>query len=394
MKYLKSLTLILLIASMTACGGTTIAEDPEVTYPSILSFVDANGTDLLTTNAGINPTELTITFADDVDMDSSTVTEDNITLECVIPDGNDLSQPTYEIAGSGNEYTLSIPVNAWKYALLDCTVTFSPDISSTSISTGKATGLPEELSYTFTNGCALSDDFNADSKSCWNNVDMSDIASVLVTTVWSDIDSLFGSGGFFSLDVSYGIIDVSSATAATAFSVGAISKDILLDSNVFSIVTHFSNVAGCSDYSNGCNSYVVLTNDINDTYNASPLPGTTKPTHIAVGIQGIYCVVQYMTTGVNSLAIKDCSTLNDDVYVRADIESGVVSFSYSEDGVTYFELDELVAGEGGTVPFPATVDFASAGIVYLQYQAVNMKAQTMIIFEDFEVTGVTSETQY
>ena len=158
-------------------GGTSTdlpsGEDGEVliTSPKVVSLKDASGKSIdLMGSTAIFPTSFTLTF--DRAMDEESVTASgNITLNCNdMPPG--VAQPTITVELSdeeGKEFTVTVE-DAYKYQLKTCALTVSQDVAAAAnaqASASKAQSLNEDVSFTFTNACSVSDDFNAVSQGCW-----------------------------------------------------------------------------------------------------------------------------------------------------------------------------------------------------------------------------------
>lgn len=149
---------VLFAAIVAGCGGGGSGG----AAPVINSITDGAGNAVAVSGTtGVFPTQFTVTFDQAMD-DASVTTAGNITAVC----GGLTANLTVTAGGTAGVY-LVVPENAWKAALLECTVTFSPNIKSVG-----GTPLASAATYTFTNACAVSDDFNAQSisdeaGSCW-----------------------------------------------------------------------------------------------------------------------------------------------------------------------------------------------------------------------------------
>jgi hypothetical protein len=154
-------------------GGTgadlPAGEDGEVllAIPKVVSLTDASGNSIdLMGSTGVFPTSFTLTFDRAVD-----VCDGCISLNCPdLPEG--VGQPDFTVQSSdeeGKEYTVTVE-DAYKYQLKTCALTISEDVAAAAnaqASAGKALTLGQDVSFTFTNACAVSDDFNAVSQGCW-----------------------------------------------------------------------------------------------------------------------------------------------------------------------------------------------------------------------------------
>jgi hypothetical protein len=128
--------------------------------PTITEIQDAKGV-IEDGDTGVFPTSFKITF--DKAMDIDTITEaGNVLIEC-----GDMGEPVATAVLDDTNEVLTVTVeDAYRYQLLECEVTFTAEIKDLD---GNAM---EETKYTFTNACAVSDDFNAPSGfdgdgSCW-----------------------------------------------------------------------------------------------------------------------------------------------------------------------------------------------------------------------------------
>ena len=164
------------VFALYCCGGggggtgadLPSGEDGEVliSLPKVVSLKDASGNSIdLMGSTGVFPTSFTLTFDRGVD-----VCRGCISLEC--PDLPEGVAPTITVEASdeeGKEYTVTV-VDAYKYQLKTCVLTVSQDVTAAAnaqASATKAQSLNEDVSFTFTNACAVSDDFNAVSQDCW-----------------------------------------------------------------------------------------------------------------------------------------------------------------------------------------------------------------------------------
>jgi hypothetical protein len=153
-------------------GGGGGSGPTNITGVSSVVISDASGSpislDASNLVENVNPSSLTIEFSEDV-TERTVTAEGNITITCNLPNGSDFPQPEITVEASevtSNTYVISM-TDAYKYQLLVCTLAFSTAIEK---SDGDSL-LSEVGEYTFKVGCALSDDFNADtvsgSDACW-----------------------------------------------------------------------------------------------------------------------------------------------------------------------------------------------------------------------------------
>ena len=221
---MKKMFSVLFISSVLfiaiGCGGgiesstggvPTSGGDGTVTnVTGITSVTTPNASGVLTTlDSGnpatdIDPSSISIQFSSSV-RDASVIAEGGVTVSCDIPVGNVvLAQPEIDVTAATAEKTFTVTMtDAYKYQLLKCILTLTTAIQDPNW----AQYLKEAVEYTFTNGCAISDDFNVDSiidNSCWqHNAEVGSFNS-LISAV---------STGFFGVDAVNSVFDVNLATS-------------------------------------------------------------------------------------------------------------------------------------------------------------------------------------
>ena len=225
--------IIISLIALASCGSSGTTDSTSA--PTITSLTDANSQTIESTGStGIWPSSFTATFSDTID--ATSFTTDNITMTCDLPDGSTVDQPTILIGEDTcvmEACTFSIE-DAWKYALLDCTLTFTTGIS-TSVSRGKSTAFEENEIFTFTNACAVNDDFNADSESCWPTIYIPSDTG-LVETDWATLNAI----GYFTFNTTGSSFDFAPSGAAMA----GISKEVVTGTDGFSATIHLKNPSG------------------------------------------------------------------------------------------------------------------------------------------------------
>ena len=146
-KIITTSYIVISLIALASCGSSGTTGDTSA--PTISSLTDANSQTVESTGStGIWPSTFTVTFSDTID--ATSFTSDNVTMNCTLPEGSEVDQPTITIGEDAyvlEACTFSVE-NAWKYALLDCTLTFSTGIS-TSISGEKSAALEDDATYTF-----------------------------------------------------------------------------------------------------------------------------------------------------------------------------------------------------------------------------------------------------
>lgn len=311
--------LIFTFLVLYGCGSGTEGGTPEFRLESI---TDASGNSVTDDATGINPRSFTLLFSQDID--STICSADDVTASCRYGE-NDPLTPSFSVAVSeSNSKACIVTVDEpWKYALMTCTVTYSSEVSS-NISP-KAT-ISESLR--FTNGCAINDDFNADSRSCW------DVAAN--STPSDDIDIL----------ITDGIVEIDTANSDLILSSNPGAKEDLeaygLEKAVSNVPSEIEiliniNVGESSTFNDeeGCGLIFSNSIDAGDTTQTVFLVGMSRLGEITKA-----CSIAFIDSGAFSAVAEDCSSY-DEVYVKLTADSDSLTAEWSSDGVNYNEFDGI-----------------------------------------------------
>lgn len=144
-------------SSDSSSGTSSAAPKVSVVKDAKNSTMASSGT------TGIFPTTLNVTFSKALD-DSSATTSGNMTLTCTDGNGTSLS-PTISVAAStstANTYVVTV-TDPWRFALMNCILTVT-----TGVKNSNGTALASAATYSFTNACAINDDFMTNSQDCWS----------------------------------------------------------------------------------------------------------------------------------------------------------------------------------------------------------------------------------
>jgi len=286
---------------------------------------DADGHDLSSTTTGINPSILTVTFGRTIsDTDAAA---DAISMSC-----GDMS-PTLDVSCADTTCSVSVE-DAWRYAMMDCTLTV-----------GTEAGLSEAASYTFTNKCALSDDFNADTHTCWG---ASTLAGDEEWTTWDELLNVFtfdSSNSTLNFDVSGGATD----------SEGGFMKSISIapDVSELGIIVHIASVSGMDTEGVDKPGDGVAAIIFDSGFSTSLIVGM-----FAQGSGRVCSIIMGDGSGSSTLT-ADCSA-SGEYYVKFYISSdGTEEFQYSTDGINYSNLS---LNDGDSAISPASEILAEANI--------------------------------
>lgn len=337
--------------------------------PTVTSVTDANGEVIAASGtAGVFPTSFDIAFSTAMD-DTSVTTAGNVSMSCVYGE-NDVLTPTVAVAASEsaeNTYTVTV-AEAYKYALMTCTLTVSTNVKNSG-----GTALASAAAYEFTNACAVGDDFNADSQTCWPTVyDQSD---------WTTWETLLANALTFNTTNS--TLDVSNAAAN--YTIG-VYKEAAVDSSGFEIVTHFAEgtVLGANDY---------VYAQLNDTTDQSG-------EYLTVGLYNdgtdTNCLIMYDNgSGQGDIrATHKCSSFATP-YIKVAVDTEKWTMQHSEDGVTWTDYTEEETGQANPYAWPtsSTSFLSSFGTPYLWVYVIG-GSDTAAKLDSVAVSGITVSGQY
>ena len=357
--------------------------DPSITNEPAMSVKDASDNTIDSSGTtGVNFTSFEITFPAAMNQDSVT-TAGNITVTC--EDIADENQPSVAVVLSsddaddglvGNEFTVtnsSPSRTVAEYQLLNCTLTLNTDITRSS-----GTALPEALTYQFTNGCAMSDYFNIDSRSCWT-LSNPNIGGTVLSS-WDDISSVL------NINVEDETIDYSATSEEVVnyLDITLRKESVSVSESGFEMVISLT-----TNSSFGTAEYVSIVLSNPDTYN-----------YAAVGISGlgndVDCFVRFSDHGDQFMATAshNCSLFND-IYVKLTATPDSWTMSYSSDGINYTEFTNgEITEEDASVPTSST-DFLSGStelLFYLYFRNVSGSASATVY--QVVVSGISSSTHF
>ena len=349
-KHFKILT-ILIIASLFGlyhCAGgidlDLLMGEEEVVSP-VLLLEDPAGVALLTSGTeGVDPTSLRIAFREPVDM-----CEGCIALTCDdLPYG--VAQPTITVEQTdeeGKEYTITT-ADAYKYQLKVCTLTISEEVlgSSTSsnaaASAAKAAILREDVSFTFKCGCAVNDDFNADSHSCYT-VDTQEQMGYSFDTTWWNWEWILDEEVIaFNKDAGVMIYDDTLYEDNVYYDVAnnyrklAFGKTVEISEEGFDITIHFRSASGFSG-----------TEDAAD-YAAVSIYGTPAYLSYGIGATNVddmqYCTAMWFDLSVPehpAIYAEGTECGSGEHYIRLIYTGDSVTAEHSADGESWSTLEQL-----------------------------------------------------
>jgi len=359
--------LLLFIAACSSSGGTT-----DVT---ITSVTDADGDAIETTGTtGVNPTYIDVALSGE-----ATLEDADITYAC-----GDFTPTISSIEETDTANTYRITVEeAWRYALLECTVTIGSTASASIV--GKSI---EEASYVFTNSCAVSDDFNADSQECWPTMYIFDGEGGFSETTWTNLIDTLGVLTFNTADGSLDFINATDEIFA-GFPVKAIS---VTDSG-FSVVWRGTNITGFdTDFAGGGGAragtlYIGESEtELGDEVGSYFMFGLIYNAAVEdVPVCGVF----YSAAGEEAVSLDpDCSDPTKDYHIRLVVDdTGTVTAQYKESADA-----EYADFPGGVGEFPTITDFS----VFKYMRPVYMSGSTgdAVSIESIVTTGIAVEGQY
>lgn len=333
-----------IVGVQDASGTTFSTVEAEFTTAAqstsgITSVTDAAGKYLGETGSvGVNPSSFAITF-------SSTFTA-NIALTC-----GSLT-PTTAVAVVGNIHTVTV-TDAWQYANMSCSLAIT------------GTGFTNKT-YTFTNGCAVNDDFNGDSQACWP-VDGIWLSGTTMT--WANLLS----NGLLAFDTSNSYLTVN-FTGDAGESLNLRKTVSSLDNSVFEIEIYFPSV---SNFTNGALTQIqVFITDTTNWY----MTGIRGD-----GVQSCYA---YADNGAAQSAYSTPCPSGAGYYLK---------LARAADG-TFTRQYRTVAGAYAELTFdPASAawpDITFAGTIYFGIRTGGANGNEQAQIGHVQTTGITVSGQY
>lgn len=304
--------------AITAAAITFVSESDAF---GVALVTDEAGKPLLQSGStGAFPSSYTIFFTD-----TPGDTNDLINIACDLPSGSTLAQPTHDTTLNNSSITLSIE-DAYKYQLLDCTLMLDASLPS-----GSGATLGSDVAYSFTNACAVSDDFNAESTACW---EVMTGGAPVENPTWSTWPDLLANA--LTFDTANSTLKYSNGTNSDF----AIYKTAHFSPSGFSLTLNVTPVATPERASD----LLVVSAGTFDTEFVTFTIGMIHETG------QLKCRVEYIRNfgGVaeNANYATPCP-LGEELYsIQLDVSSASALAQYSSDGVTYAALP---ASEG-TLP--------------------------------------------
>lgn len=369
-KDLKLMLLAVLAFVVVGCGGSS--SSTTTTAPTISAFKDAQSATIAATeSAGVYPSQFSVTFDQAMD-DASVTTAGNVTMTC-----GSLT-PTFTVAALvGTAYTYGITVtDSWKYALLSCTITFTTNVKSSD-----GTALAAAAAYTFTNACAVNDDFNIQSMfnttgtNCWTYVGPG-----------SDTKMTEAEGSAaVTWDTTNSMLDINMTSSPTNKQLIE-EKIVRISEDGFSAEMTFSDVSGFNSES-ASTVGIVLTDSLSaaTAYIITALEGS---------VDGATCSVMFIDTssGFNMLAraSASCAAANTTYKLKLSVDASIVATVQYKVGDAEYQ----------NIPLTVTSDYSAVAQAvigtekYAMFTLYHRDTNDIVSVDAVEFTGVTSSTQY
>ncbi len=353
-------------AGFIGCGGSGGGGGGET--PTITSIKDARGEEIADGETGVFPTSFTITF--DAEMDIDTITaEGSVLIEC-----GDMGEPALVPTLDGTKKILTATMDdAYKYQLIECKVTFTNKIKSLD---GKAIA---ETEYTFTNACAVSDDFNAvtgfdtPAGSCWKIENIEGLIESSFPT-WNELlDSDEGWASFDAANSSFNTSTENIAAPAEALQeIITKTAEVNSDDNLMGFEFKLSNIQGfCDGDDGGAGVMLIVGENIFAAY-----------VRLQLGVRK--CMFYAVTDGEHETSI-DCTDQEEVRFVVSmdtDKKTWESHKVVLQDGTsTNFNMT------GIAVPDIGSEDDIKAGIYLQQRTGTNNADFDYIIFDGLTVDG-------
>ncbi len=355
------------LSGLTDANNKTIADASKTftTAAALAATTVKDGADVeIAPTGSINvwPTTFTTTFSKAIE--PTTFTDENVTLSCTLPAGNTTPQPSLAIGTSpctDTACTFSVE-DAWRFALLHCTLTLTTGIEATD-----GTTLTSNATYKFLNACAVNDDFNAISSACWTNV-YTGLPPIL--SDWASIDEL----------ETFNLASSSFDFATSGNKLAAASKPVTVSADGLTMIYRLDSVSGIDTTGDGG-----YASRVGTLFNVGSNPNSSGTSLFAGVINESdtqSCIVA-INNGASS-ATASCPTGHTyDIKAVVDA-SGTVTGFYQTDGDGYVAL----TGSLSTLVNPES---------YTHLMWLNLKttpAAAAAAAGSIYTEGVTSETQY
>ncbi|MBT3181577.1 MAG: hypothetical protein HN337_03595 [Deltaproteobacteria bacterium] len=336
--------------------------------PSISLLLDSKGKAVdISGSTDVMSGSYTIVYSESMD-DATAALAGNYVFSCL---NEEFSPDSIDVIASGRVYRTNSDID-W-YCQLNNT-----DLSISGVVSAGGVGIPT-ASYTYTVGCAISDDFQADSHSCYKIPDI----SAVTWTMWDDLLA-----NVLTFDTANDALVYEQSSAVVA-----IYKDISIDASGFEVSFYGELISGVPDLD------VQFMLVISDTMDLGTLmDGNALGKAMFIGFEydsknskWICNNVYIEDDNVNHNKV-DCSTADNGTF-RINLSTSGASYQYSLDlGETYsdFPADPL---------FPVTItdfldDFGENAylVMLVSYEGtVEIQGDVQQIRA---LSGISSDTQY
>lgn len=365
--YTICLTADILYATGTAITPMVITFVSESDTFGVTLVLDGAGKPVLASGTtGVDPASFTIYLTNEPGN-----TEGFLTFWCDPHPATAPSEPSLEVTVLNSSITLSIE-DAYQYQLLDCALTLRAGFPNVSGNT-----LGSDVSYSFVNDCAASDDFNADSQSCWT------VQSEAVT--WTSWDALLN-GGILAFDALNSELDYANTLAGVTGAV--LSKEVAVDPQGFEITLETNSLTNFDDTgtpSGPADSATVSMGSSGNLFGNEFL-------NVGFGydfFDAPLCFICYTQDGGATIALAagDCiRCATERCQIRLTVSDRQISGSYAIGGGVF---QSMVMRQGA---FPTDDDFTD--LVSLSFGVIDNGADNRAAIDAIIVTGITVSRQY
>ncbi|MBT3182108.1 MAG: hypothetical protein HN337_06350 [Deltaproteobacteria bacterium] len=368
--YTACLTSEILKATGEAITPVAITFVTEAGEFAIAGVLDGRGVPISTSSTtGVDFNSITIMFTEVPSGDA-----DSTDLRC---DEAGSGEIAYDAEISGSRFILTA-TDAYRYQLMNCTLTIASGVTNPD-----GDSLAGDAAYSFTNGCAVNDDFNVDSQSCWY------VAPDTDNSPWATWDELLAN--VLTFDTSSGAISFSDASTSSDLDI-VLEKTVNVDSTGFSLELFINNATGVDDASisnadDGAGLSMGSYEDGSDGYLEVYLDYDS-------GELRRECQIQYENenTGLESEYTLPCPEGSEYYLLFSVGASGVLAQS-STDGVNYTDL-QLTSGSNPFPDYQEIIDsFGDSSFVGFGFDSAN-GGDMRVSIGSIVTTGMTSDDQY
>ncbi|MBT3182107.1 MAG: hypothetical protein HN337_06345 [Deltaproteobacteria bacterium] len=366
--YTACLTSEILKATGEAITPVAITFVTEAGEFAIAGVLDGRGVPISTsgtTNVDFNSITIMLTEVPSGDSPGSVI------VQC---DEDESGEIEYDDAVSGSGIVFTI-LDAYQYQLMNCTLTVSSGVTNLD-----GEELDADSSYSFTNGCAIGDDFGvgASTQSCW------DVAS---DGFWGSWDELLDPSGILTFVNDGMAYDSNGLTAADRE--GVIGKEITINADEIQIDFHVDSIAVTSP--DGIDTVLL---GIFSDLEAELQSGGSSGFVIGLSPQEMIdqsCMVAYISpSGELSLLTEICENIG--YYFRLTISASSITPEYSTDGITYDLIDD---SSSNWPPSGYSLDDMHYLALEFGTSSTTLPApDTIYTIRSVDASGMTSTTYY